>query len=107
MEPINIGSGNGITLREFALEIKKIVGFKGKVNFGNNNLDGMRSKVLDTSNLKKLGWKPKLSLREGLKLYYNWYRESIDTKNNLINLPIFGNKDKTKTQEKSFSGNFT
>ncbi len=109
VEPINIGSGNGITLREFALEIKKIVGFKGKVNFGNNNLDGMPSKVLDTSNLKRLGWKPKLSLREGLKLYYNWYRESIDTKNknNLINLPIFGNKDKTQTQEKSFSGNFT
>ena len=46
VKPINIGSGNGITLREFALEIKKIVGFKGKVNFGNNNLDGMLQKFL-------------------------------------------------------------
>ena len=63
----------------------------------------MPSKVLDTSNLKRLGWKPKLSLREGLKLYYNWYRKSIDTKNknNLINLPILSKKIELKHKKKA------
>ena len=107
VKPINIGSGKGVSIKEFAYEIKKIVGFKGKINFGNNNLDGMPSKVLDTSSLKKLGWKPKLSLKEGLKHYYNWYRKNFDVKNknNLINLtPIFSKKNHLISEEKaSFS----
>jgi len=67
---INVGNGKEHTIKEIAENIKKIVGFKGEVNFDSTKPDGSPRKFLDCSRLKKLGFKPKINLQEGLKKTY-------------------------------------
>jgi|TARA_B100000287_G_scaffold425694_1_gene472409 GDP-L-fucose synthase len=86
VKPINVGTGKGITIKSFAHIIRDIVGFKGKIIFGNENLDGMPSKVLDTTKLETLGWSSRISLKNGLEDFYKWFVKN-ETKNNLINFP--------------------
>ncbi len=72
-QPINVGSGHEISIKNFANLIKEIVGYKGKIIFDTNKPDGMKRKLLDSEKIKKIGWKPKTSLKKGLKLFYKWY----------------------------------
>jgi len=72
---VNIGSGNELSIRQLAILISKIVGFKGNLIFNNNMLDGTMRKVLDTSVLNSLGWKPKIGLNDGLNSVYSWYKK--------------------------------
>ena len=67
---INVGNGKEHTIKEIAENIKKIVGFKGEVNFDSTKPDGSPRKFLDCSRLRKLGFKPKINLQEGLKKTY-------------------------------------
>ena len=67
---INVGNGKEHTIKELAENIKKIVGFKGEVNFDSTKPDGSPRKFLDCSRLRKLGFKPKINLQEGLKKTY-------------------------------------
>ena len=69
---INIGWGKDISIKELALIIKEIVGFKGDLEFDTNKPDGTLQKLLDSSKLRSLGWSPKISLREGIKRTYEW-----------------------------------
>ena len=70
---INIGSGTDITIKELAEIIKKLVGFKGEINFDISKPDGISSKFLDTELIKNLGFKPQISLMEGLVKTYQDY----------------------------------
>ena len=70
---INVGNGKEHTIKEIAENIKKIVGFKGEVNFDSTKPDGSPRKFLDCSRLKKLGFKPKINLQEGLKKTYKTF----------------------------------
>ncbi|MDY3112785.1 MAG: GDP-L-fucose synthase [Helicobacter sp.] len=70
---INIGSGSDISIKELALLIKKIVGFKGELYFNTNKPDGTMRKLMDISKIKKLGWNPKINLDSGIKEVYKWY----------------------------------
>ena len=70
---INIGSGEELTIRELATLICKIVGFSGKLTFDKSKPDGTPRKLLDSSRLRDLGWKPKVSLAKGLALAYQDY----------------------------------
>lgn len=72
-EPINIGSGFEITIKELAFLIREIIGFKGELFFNKNYPDGVYRKFLDSTKIKNLGWKPKVSIEEGLKLTVNWF----------------------------------
>ena len=72
-EPINIGSGFEITIKELAFLIREIIGFKGELFFNKNYPDGVYRKFLDSTKIKDLGWKPKVSIEEGLKLTINWF----------------------------------
>ena len=72
-EPINIGSGFEITIKELAFLIREIIGFKGELFFNKNYPDGVYRKFLDSTKIKNLGWKPKVSIEEGLKLTINWF----------------------------------
>lgn len=77
IEPINVGSGLEISIKNFAFLIKQIVGYKGKVIFDKSKPDGPKRKLLDSTKIKKLGWSPKYNLKKGLKLYYKWYLDNI------------------------------
>ena len=72
-QPINVGSGHEISIKNFASLVKEIVGYKGKIIFDKSKPDGMKRKLLDSKKIKQMGWKPKISLKKGLKLFYKWY----------------------------------
>ena len=72
-EIINIGWGQDCTIRELAEMIAKTVGYTGKLKWDDSRPDGTPRKVLDNRKLSALGWEPKISLQEGLRLTYQWY----------------------------------
>jgi len=67
---INVGSGKEYTIKELAKIIKKVVGYSGKIKFDLAKLDGSPRKFINTQLLNKLGWKPKVSLKDGLTKTY-------------------------------------
>lgn len=69
-EIINIGTGKDLTIAELVNIIKEIVGFTGTLEFDASKPDGTPRKLLDVSRLFALGWTPKVSLREGIRLAY-------------------------------------
>jgi GDP-L-fucose synthase len=70
---INVGSGEELSIKEVAEIIKEIVGFKGKTNFDPSKPDGSPRKFLDNERINNLGFKPEISLRQGLfKTYQNY-----------------------------------
>jgi len=76
---INIGVGEEISIREFAYKIKECVGYNGKLIFDKTKPDGVQRKVLDISRLTNLGWSPRFTLDQGLKEYYEWFKDNINT----------------------------
>jgi GDP-L-fucose synthase len=70
---INIGTGHDLTIKDLALVIKKIVGFRGQLNWDSSKPDGTYRKLLDVSKINKLGWREKISLEDGIKMIYNKY----------------------------------
>jgi GDP-L-fucose synthase len=75
-EIINIGAGKDISIKELAGMIKDIVGFVGDMTFDTTKPDGMPRKLLDVTQMTHLGWEPKISLRDGIKLTYEWCLEN-------------------------------
>ncbi len=76
---INIGTGEDHTIRELADLIKNIVNYEGDVLFDTTKPDGTPRKLLDNGLIKRLGWKSKISLEEGIKSTYEWYKENFDS----------------------------
>lgn len=70
---INIGSGKDITILELAEKIRKIAGFTGKITWDKTKPDGSPRKLLDIGRINSLGWKPSISLSEGIKGTYSEY----------------------------------
>ena len=75
-EIINIGWGQDCTIRELAEMIAETVGYTGTLKWDDSRPDGTPRKVLDNRKLSALGWEPKISLQEGLRLTYHWYLEN-------------------------------
>ncbi len=75
---INVGSGDYISIKNLAQIIKKISGFQGKIVFNKNYPDGVIERKLDISKLKKIGWKKKINLYQGIKNYYKYYEDIAD-----------------------------
>jgi GDP-L-fucose synthase len=69
-DTINIGSGEEVTIGGLAELVKEAVQYKGRIAYDASKPDGTPRKLLDVGKLKKLGWKPKWSLKEGLKVAY-------------------------------------
>ena len=67
---VNIGYGKDQTIAEFARTVAEVVGFRGEIVYDTSKPDGMPRKLLDVSRLSAMGWKAKVSLREGLKKAY-------------------------------------
>jgi GDP-L-fucose synthase len=72
-EVVNIGTGVDITIKDLALTIKEVVGFRGDIYFNTDMPDGTPRKLLDVSKLKDLGWEYKTTLREGIEKTYKDY----------------------------------
>ena len=70
---INVGSGTDVAISDLAEIVKKTVGFKGQITWDNSKPDGTPRKLLDVTRLNHIGWKPKVSLIDGIKKTYNWY----------------------------------
>lgn len=68
--PLNVGSGEDHSIKELAELVCQTVGFCGRLAFDASKPDGMPRKLLDSSRIRAQGWRPKISLREGLKLAY-------------------------------------
>ena len=77
IEPINVGSGHGQTIRELAETVREVVGFEGELMFNTSKPDGMPCKVLDSSKIRALGWSPQTPLRDAIAKTYAWYREKL------------------------------
>ena len=73
---INVGSGNELTIKQFAKKICKIEKNKSKLFFNKNYPDGTMRKILDNKIMKNLGWSPKISLESGLSNTIKWYKKN-------------------------------
>ena len=72
-EIVNIGYGEDVTIRELAETICEIVDFKGELVFDSSKPDGTPRKLMDSTKLMGLGWKPGIPLRTGIQQTYDWY----------------------------------
>ena len=75
---INVGTGDEVTIGELAQTIIDAVGFQGELVFDSSRPDGPPRKIMDSSMLMELGWKPKVSLDQGLRMAYEWYLNNSD-----------------------------
>jgi GDP-L-fucose synthase len=73
---INVGWGRDETVAELAETIRCVVGFTGTVRFDSSKPDGTPRKLLDTSRLQALGWKPEIDLEAGIRSTYAWFLEN-------------------------------
>ena len=67
---INVGYGSDVTIRELAGLVGEMVGFKGEITWDTSKPDGTPRKLMDSSRLFALGWKPQVDLRTGIRLAY-------------------------------------
>ena len=74
---INVGSGSDISVKDLAKLISKIVEFKGKMIFDKSKPDGTFRKLMDNSKLRKIKWKPKISLNSGIKKTIEDFKATI------------------------------
>jgi len=80
--PINVGSGDEVTITELAQIVAQVVGFEGRLVFDASKPDGTLRKLLDTSRLAGMGWKPKIKLVDGINATYNEFRSRSNEENN-------------------------
>lgn len=75
---VNIGWGDDLSIAELAAMVKEVVGFEGEIVYDSDKPDGTPRKLMDTSRLTGLGWRPSIGLREGLEQTYRWFLENRD-----------------------------
>jgi GDP-L-fucose synthase len=74
---INVGTGEDLTVGELADLVAETVGYRGRIVFDPTKPDGTPLKRLDVSRLFEAGWKPRISLRDGVQQTYAWFREHV------------------------------
>ena len=72
-EIVNVGVGEDSTISELAENVKRAVGFGGKIRWDTSKPDGTPRKLLDVTKIHGMGWKPKVSMEEGIGLAYEWF----------------------------------
>jgi GDP-L-fucose synthase len=76
-ELINVGSGEDLTIAELADLVRDIVGFEGEIVFDRSKPDGTPRKWLDVTKITELGWRPRITLRDGVRSTYDWFLEQV------------------------------
>ena len=74
-EPINVGTGIDLPIRELATVVADVVGFPGRIAYDPSKPDGTPRKLLDVGRLRALGWSPAIPLADGIRSTYAWWRE--------------------------------
>jgi GDP-L-fucose synthase len=75
-EPLNVGVGEDITIRELAELVGDVAGFRGTLRFDLTKPEGTPRKLLDVSRIHALGWRARIPLRAGIEETYRWYAEN-------------------------------
>ena len=81
LDPINVGSGSGVSIAEVAAAAKQVTGYRGAIRFDRTKPDGMPVKILETSRIQALGWEPRTPFPAALEATYAWYLKECDVRN--------------------------
>lgn len=73
--PVNVGTGEDLSIADLARLVARIVGYDGRVRFDAERPDGPPRKLLDVRRVHALGWRHRISLADGIRDTYAWYRE--------------------------------
>ena len=76
-EPINVGTGEDVTIKQLAETIAKTVGYDDIINWDTSKPNGTPRKVLNVDKIKSLGWEPSISLEDGIQSTYEWYKDMV------------------------------
>ena len=79
--PINISSGEELTIKKLANMIKKVIDFKGNILWDKTKPDGVIRKRLNIKKIKKIGWNPKIDISKGLNKSYEWFKKNVNNQN--------------------------
>ena len=74
-EPINVGTGEDVSIKDLAELVSDTVEYNGIINWDTSKPNGTPRKVLNVDKIKALGWKPQINLKEGIKSTYEWYKD--------------------------------
>ena len=75
--PVNVATGEEVTINQLAYTISDIVGFRGKIGHDLSKPDGMLRRLPDIGSLFATGWRPRITLRAGLQHTYEWFLDAI------------------------------
>ncbi|MEM1057824.1 MAG: GDP-L-fucose synthase [Verrucomicrobiota bacterium] len=76
---VNVGFGEDLTIADLAETVRRVVGFEGRIDWDASMPDGTMRKLMDISKIRELGWTPKTSLENGIRLAYDWYLQVAET----------------------------
>jgi GDP-L-fucose synthase len=79
LSPVNVGWGEDVSIAELAAMVGRTVGFTGALRFDTSKPDGTPRKLLDTTRLTAAGWRPSISLEQGVRGTVDWYRQNVAT----------------------------
>jgi GDP-L-fucose synthase len=74
---LNVGSGQDLSIKNLAEMIANETGFEGEIKWDPTKLDGTPRKVLDISRITAMGWKPTITLNEGIASTITWFKEAV------------------------------
>ena len=76
-EPVNVGAGDDVAIRDLAALVAEIVSYAGEIRWDTSKPDGTPRKLLDTSRITALGWQPEVPLRDGIAATYEWFLANV------------------------------
>ena len=76
-EPINVGTGQDVSIAQLADLIRAIVYPEARIRFDRSKPDGTPRKLLDVSRIHALGWRHRIDLEEGVRQTYQWFLENV------------------------------
>ena len=75
-EIVNVGVGEDSSILELAEKVKKVVGFSGGIRWDKSKPDGTPRKLLDVTKIRGMGWKPKVTIEDGITATYDWFLQN-------------------------------
>ena len=74
---LNIGTGEDVSIKDLAYMIKKTINYTGKIIFNRSYPDGVKKRMVNSKRIRKMGWKPKIKLKNGLNKFCKHYSTII------------------------------